>query len=93
MAVTIDTSYDLVEWRDVLFDIISYGSLDLPKEDKKSCCVIFQQSVDYEKKLLSSTMLKFKAKVWEGNVRELVEKRIHFTLLEWLDGQGSILKN
>ena len=40
----------------------------MPKEDKKSCCVIFQQSVDYEKKLLSSTMLKFKAKVREGNV-------------------------
>ncbi|KAH9699811.1 hypothetical protein KPL71_024512 [Citrus sinensis] len=80
--VIVHPSFDLVEEREIVVDTISYCSLDLPKEDKKSCD-IFQQLVDYEKKSFFLNYVEVRHEQYEKTfIREVVDRRIYFTPLE-----------
>ncbi|KAL9460596.1 hypothetical protein AB3S75_003740 [Citrus x aurantiifolia] len=88
--VIVHLSFDLVEEREIVVDTISYYSLDLPKEDKKSCD-IFQELVDYEKK---SVFLNYVEVRHEQYKKTLLEKLLieEFILRNWSDWMDVITK-
>ncbi|KAH9690392.1 MADS-box protein SVP [Citrus sinensis] len=84
--VIVHPSFDLVEEREIVVDTISYCSLDLPKEDKKSCD-IFQQLVDYEKKSFFLNYVEVRHKQYEKTLLEklLIEELILRHWSDWMD--------
>ncbi|KAL9408597.1 hypothetical protein AB3S75_047050 [Citrus x aurantiifolia] len=88
--VVVHPSFVLVEKREIVVDTISYCSLDLPKEDKKSCD-IFQELVDYEKK---SFFLNYIEVRHEQYKKTLLEKLLieEFILRHWSDWMDVITK-
>ncbi|KAK9218624.1 hypothetical protein WN943_007261 [Citrus x changshan-huyou] len=88
--VMVHPSFDLVEEREIVVNTISCCSLDLPKEDKKSCD-IFQQLLDYEKKLFFLNYVEVRHEQYE---KTLLEKLLikEFILRYWSDWMDVITK-
>ena len=68
--VIVHTSFDFLEEKEVVIYTISCCSLDLSKKDKKNYD-IFQQLVDYEKKLFFVNYVEIRSEQYE---KALLEK-------------------
>ncbi|KAH9805512.1 Squalene monooxygenase [Citrus sinensis] len=90
--VIVHPSFDLVEEREIVVDTISYCSLDLPKEDKKSCD-IFQQLVDYEKKSFFLNYVEVRHEQYEKTLLEklLIEEFVLRHWSDWMDPVASTI--